>query len=235
MRGALSLALILCAAGSAWADEWYVPVWMARASHAPVFRVRDTEGSLAPLARETKVVTLRDLVLAHGHACDGLVLTACALAAGLPRLFPDGIVDRTDACCLTNNSPCFGDVASYVTGGRIRFGTQKVDPSLGRRWILHRPSTGTTVTVSLRDGVFPRELGELEARIRGGDRDRIAVLRCRRMQDGFARRMIERDSVDCFDVEEARETVWTPDAYPGRGPRGDILLRDFDEGKGASR
>jgi hypothetical protein len=101
--------------------------WMAQSPYRPLFRVLDTESSLGPYARQTKTITLEDLIKMHGHPCDGLVTAACALSVGLERLYPGGIIDRTDTGCVTNNSPCYGDVAAYLTGGRIRFGR---DPSL---------------------------------------------------------------------------------------------------------
>jgi len=104
---------------------WYFFDWAAKAPYAPVFHVLDTESSLGRYARRTKAITLKDLVKFHGHLCDGLVTAAVALNLGFKALYPEGIIDRTDTGCVTNNSPCFGDVAAYLTGGRIRFGTQK--------------------------------------------------------------------------------------------------------------
>ena len=58
--------------------------------YAPVVRVVDTASSLGPLATETQVVTLADLVRFHGHPCDGLVVAAAGIAGGPRRLFPAG-------------------------------------------------------------------------------------------------------------------------------------------------
>lgn len=148
---------------------WYFFDWIANAPYAPTFEVLDTESSLGPYAAKTKTITLKDLVKMHGHACDGLVTAACALALGLKELYPDGVIDRTDTGCISNNSPCYGDAAAYVTGGRIRFGTQKIDPRLGNEFILYRFSAGRAVRVYLRPGVFPAEIVALEKAIRGGE------------------------------------------------------------------
>jgi len=137
------------------APAWYYFDWMTTARYSPVFHVKDTESSLGPYASQTKTITLKDLVKMHGHPCDGLVTAACAMSVGLKTLYPNGVIDRTDTGCITNNSPCYGDVAAYLTGGRIRFGTQKIDPSLGNEFIIHRFSTNETVKVSLKPGRIP--------------------------------------------------------------------------------
>ena len=92
-------------------ESWYYFPWMANAAYAPSFQVLDTESSLGPYARQAKTITLQDLIKMHGHPCDGLVTAACAMSVGLQALYPDGIIDRTDTGCITNNSPCYGDVA----------------------------------------------------------------------------------------------------------------------------
>lgn|GEM_PF-2252646 len=143
--------------------------WLTGSPFSPVFRVLDTESSLGPYAEKPKTITLTDLVNMHGHPCDGLVTAACGLFVGLKVLYPDGVIDRTDTGCITNNSPCFGDAAAYLTGGRIRFGTQKVDPALGNEFILYRFSTCEAIRISLKPGVFPEEVLGLERTIRAGD------------------------------------------------------------------
>jgi formylmethanofuran dehydrogenase subunit E len=191
-----------------------------------VFRVLDTESSLGPYASDTKTVTLKDLVKMHGHPCDGLVTAACALSVGLARLYPDGVIDRTDTGCITNNSPCYGDVAAYLTGGRIRFGTQKIDPSLGNEFILHRFSTGGTVRVSLKPGIFPAEVLALEQKIRGGTFTLEETRHCQQAEWDYARHLLNTPLEECFDVTEMKGFQWTPDAYEYRGVRGDIVNKD---------
>lgn len=110
----LASLLSACATRSpSEAAEWYYFDWLADAPQAPRFRVLDTESSLGPYATRYKVITLKDLVKMHGHACDGLVTAACAMKVGLDALYPDGVVDRTDTGCITKNSPCHRDVAAY--------------------------------------------------------------------------------------------------------------------------
>lgn len=204
------------------ADEWYAFAWLADAPQAPRFRVLDTESSLGPYATRDKVITLKDLVKMHGHACDGLVTAACAMKVGLDALYPDGVVDRTDTGCITKNSPCHGDVAAYLTGGRIRFGTQKIDPSLGDDFILYRFSTGQAVKVSLQEGVFPPDLAELETRIRAGDFTNQEMRACQQMGWDYARDLLGRPLGESFDLRMLQGLRWVPDEYEHAGQRGDV-------------
>ena len=165
----------------------------------------------------------------HGHPCDGLVTAACAMSVGLSQLYPNGVIDRTDACCITNNSPCYGDVAAYLTGGRIRFGTQKIDPALGNEFVLYRMSTKHAVKVSLVPGVFPRELAALENTIRRGDFFTVADMdRCQQWQWDYARGLLQRPLRESFQVETLEAFSWSPDPYPNMGRRGDIVNKDIE-------
>jgi len=123
-------------------------------------------------------IMLKDIIKCHGHACDGLVTAACALAVGLKELYPDGIIDRTDTGGISNNSPCYGDVVAYLTGGRTRFGTQKIAPHLANEFILYRFSTRQAVKVSLKPGVFPDEVARFESKIRQGKFTIEDIRRC---------------------------------------------------------
>lgn len=206
---------------------YHVP-WLRDAPYTPAFAVLDTESSLGPYATTPKRIEVVDLVRMHGHACDGLVVAACALKLGLDRLYPDGVVDRTDTGCVTNNSPCFGDAAAYLTGGRVRFGTQRVDPSLGAVFVVQRLSTGHTVRVELAPGRFPEPLRALEARLRAGDADEALVRECQAAQWAFARALVERPLDESFTVVDLGSgQPWTPDPYPHLSPRGDVLLKEL--------
>ena len=205
---------------------WYFFDWMANAPYAPVFLVRDTESSLGPYAAQTKTITMKDLVKMHGHPCDGLVTAACAMYLGLRQLYPDGVIDRTDTCCMTNNSPCYGDVAAYLCGGRIRFGTQKIDPKLGNQFILHRISTGQTVSVTLKQGVFPNEVATLEARLRAGNSSPADIRRCQDMEWDYARHLIGRPLDQSFAIAWMHGYRWQADPYVHAGPRGDVMEKN---------
>jgi len=205
---------------------WYYFDWMATGKYAPVFHVKDTESSLGPYASRTKTITLKDLVKMHGHPCDGLVTAACAMFVGLRTLYPNGVIDRTDTGCITNNSPCYGDVAAYLTGARIRFGTQKIDPSLGNEFIIHQFSKNRTVKVSLKPGVFLSEVLALERKIRAGAFTLDEMRRCQRAEWDYARRLLNTPPEECFAITEMRGFRWTPDSYEHRGKRGDIVNKN---------
>lgn len=205
---------------------WYFFEWMARAPYAPVFHVRDTESSLGPYAERTKAITMKDLVKMHGHPCDGLVTAACAMFVGLNQLYPDGVIDRTDTSCVTNNSPCYGDVAAYLTGGRIRFGTQKIDPDLKNEFILHRISTGQTVKVVLKEGIFPKEVADLEARLRSEECSAADIRKCQKMEWDYARDLLTRPLEQSFSVVWMDDYKWEPDPYVHAGKRSDVVKKD---------
>ncbi|MDD5597970.1 MAG: formylmethanofuran dehydrogenase subunit E family protein [Victivallaceae bacterium] len=206
--------------------EWYYFNWMANAEYAPVFKVRDTESSLGPYARQTKTITMKDLVKMHGHPCDGLVTAACAMKVGLNMLYPDGVVDRTDTGCITKNSPCYGDVAAYLTGGRIRFGTQKIDPSLGDEFILYRFSTKKAVKVALKPGVFPSTVQSLEKKIRNGNFTNEEMLQCQQLEWDYVRNLLKCPLVELFEVYDLKNFKWMPDAYEHIGKRGDVINKN---------
>src|SRR5512134_2866055 len=88
------------------APDWYYPEWLAKAPHAPVFRVRDTVNKYGRYAGDTKTITLQDFIRYHGHFCGGLVESAMALQVAFNRLFADGVIDRTDLRVASNNSAC---------------------------------------------------------------------------------------------------------------------------------
>jgi formylmethanofuran dehydrogenase subunit E len=201
--------------------------WMRHAVYAPVFCVRDTQSSLGPFDPKAKLITMEDLIKMHGHPCDGLVTAACALSLGLNKLYPDGIIDRTDTACITNNSPCFGDVAAYLTGGRIRFGTQKINPKMGMEFILYQISTGKTVKVSIKPGVFPADVLALEKKIKSGNFTEQEMRQCQKRQWDYARDLLNHPLRESFVVEELKDFHWKADKYEHLGVRGDVLNKDF--------
>lgn len=225
----------LCACGGESIDDahvleddtgWYAFDWLQGSPHSPTFAVLDTESSLGPYAPRAKQLGLGDLVRLHGHACDGLVMASAALSVALSELYPDGVIDRTDTGCISNNSPCFGDVAAYLTGGRIRFGTQKIEPTRGLSFVVHRFSTNETIEVSLRDGIFPPGLHDLEAKLKSGTFTDEEQRTCQQAQWDYARGLLQRPLRESFETRRLEGYVWVPDTYANTGKRGDIINRD---------
>jgi formylmethanofuran dehydrogenase subunit E len=194
----VATVLLLPAAVPAQAPVSTAKIVAAR--YAPVVRVIDTTSSLGPLACTSQTIMLADLVRYHGHPCDGLVVAAAGVAYGLARLFPDGVVDRTDLVAAANASPCYGDAAAYLTGTRARYGTLVVDKRLGDAWILHRRSTGLTVRVSLKPGIKPAELPGLEARLRKAGCDWALMGRVVAVQNELVRRVLAGPPATVFSL-----------------------------------
>jgi len=109
-----------------------------------------------------KIIAIEDVVKYHGHLCDGVVFSFLQLSVGLQKLFPEGVVDRTDIVGVCKNSPCLVDTLSYLTGAKINFQTLRIDSSVGPTHIIQRISTKETYKVSLADGMFSEELKKAE-------------------------------------------------------------------------
>jgi formylmethanofuran dehydrogenase subunit E len=191
---------------------------LARLPHAPVLRVIDTVSSLGPLEKEPQTVTLMDLVRFHGHACDGLVVAAAGIAAGLRELFPGGIVDRTDLFAVSNASVCYGDVAAYLTGARAQYGSLIMDRALGDEWILHRRSTRRTLRVRLRSEFKPTRLPALEQELRGKECDPDLIMKVQDLQSRFARDVLSVPSENVFIIDLLEDFP-----YPASPPRPDAV------------
>lgn len=111
--------------------DWFYPEWAARAPYNQPIRVRDTDSALGRHSLKTKEIGLKDLARMHGHLCDGLVIAFVQIKAVLIRLFPDGVVDRTDLRAVSKNGPCWVDAVAFMTGARINFQTLRIDNSSG--------------------------------------------------------------------------------------------------------
>lgn len=141
---------------------WSLANWLDDPT-LPSFEVLDTRSAQGRLDVRAKTVTVRDLVLAHGHACDGLLRGVWALRALFDLAFADAPIDRSDLIVVSKNSPCLGDVAAYLTGARVRFGTHRLDNSLGVGFQLKQMSTARTWEVREEDGFFPDVIVAWEA------------------------------------------------------------------------
>jgi hypothetical protein len=147
----LSAAPLTLSGSHAADSEWWSPEWLATSPYSPSFEVRDTVNKYGRYAGKTKTITLGDLIKFHGHFCGGLVESAGALKVAFEKLFPSGIVNRTDLHIASNNSACGGDVAAYLTGARTRFGSHILDPELTEsEFVVQEASTGITVRVRVK-------------------------------------------------------------------------------------
>lgn len=179
------------------------PAPLASLMDRVVVHVIDTAGNLSPRSRVPAEVRLGDLVLHHGHACDGLMLAARGIAFGLENLFDGGPADRTDIAVATNGSVCYGDVAEYLTGARHRYGSMVVDAGLGDEWVILRRATGTAVRVALRAGVKPAVIGEKEAALRAGACPPDLIAQVESFQHELARRVWAARPEDIYTIARA--------------------------------
>lgn len=149
-------------------STWYLPSFVADTPNNIILKVRDTDSALGRYNDTdcTKEISLEDIVKLHGHLCDGLVFSYLQITVALQKLFPDGVIDRTDLRGACKNSPCMVDTLAYLSGARINFKTLRIDPSLGASHIVQKISTNETYQVKLADGYFPKDLSKLEAKIR---------------------------------------------------------------------
>lgn len=203
-------------------QDWFIPPWLPNAPYAPVFQVRDTLHKYGRYAPEVKTITVADLIKFHGHLCGGLMEAAVAFRAAFNTLFGEGWIDRTDLEILGNNSACGGDVAAYLTGARVRLGSQSIDLALsGGEFYIRRVSTDQTVHVHLRDGVYPPELQAQTRRVLSEAREPADIDRFGELQWAYARRLTEMPPADAFQVDRLERFDWTAPTCPKLGRRSD--------------
>ncbi len=194
----------------------------------PAFSVIDTESSHGRYAQSTKLISFKDLVKFHGHACDGLYRGTYALSVALSAMFPDGVIDRTDLRAISRNSPCLGDAASYLTGARVRFGTQDVLNEPGVWYIIQRISTGEAVEVREDRGFFPSEISDLEASLASATRDELPhkLDRLKQMQDAWIKNTLLKTRPEDHYHARRIEYAWNEVPYGNKGLRTDIIFKD---------
>lgn len=147
-------------------SEWFFPQWAVQAKYNEPIQVLDTQSALGTYAAKTKALSLIDLVRAHGHLCDGLVISYVEIKTVLKKLFPNGIIDRTDLRVVSKNGPCWVDTAALMTGARTNFATLSIEAKIGDGFIIQKISTGEAFDVHLKPNIFPKKQAELEAKIR---------------------------------------------------------------------
>lgn len=203
-------------------NDDFIPNWLKEAPHAPIFRVRDTRHKYGRYDPHPKTITVADLIKFHGHLCGGLMEAAVALRAAFDVLFGAEPIDRTDLEIVGNNSACGGDVAAYLTGARVRFGSQVIDPSLkGGEFYLRRVSTGEVVHVRLREAVYPHEVKAQMRRVLSVERNPADIDRFGKLQWAYARRLCEMHPEEAFLVERISAYAWPPPNVTGLGRRSD--------------
>lgn len=232
-------AFLLFSATPVWAmppdgnaPDWYYPQWLAEAPHAPVFQVRDTVNKYGRYASETKLITLKDLIKFHGHFCGGLVEGATALKVAFDRLFPDGVIDRTDLVIASNNSACGGDMAAYLTGSRARFGSHLIDPKLKESdFVVKRVSTGQTVRVVINAATYPHDVRTQMKKIESGKFAPTDIDLFQDLQWAYAKKLVSRPAIESVVVTDNPDYAWPAPACGDLGRRKDNDYKDVPTAK----
>lgn len=188
-------------------DAWYVPPWL-EVPGLPHFEVIDTRSAQGRLDHRAKVVRVGDLVLFHGHACDGLLRGIWAMRALADSAFGPAPFDRSDLLVVSKNSPCLGDVAAYLTGGRARFGTHRLADTLGVGYQLLVLSSGEAWEVREDPGFFPENIAAWEAALLGD--------------------LAESDKRELLAVHEAAQWDWVREVLLPSAPANHYRVRRLD-------
>jgi len=225
----LTITSLTLAAENEDGQTWYYPAWAVEAKYNQPIRVLDTDSGLGRYSLKTKEIGIKDLVKFHGHPCDGLIIVFIELRTVLEKLFPDGVVDRTDLRVVSKNGPCWVDTAAMMTGARINFGTLSLDSAVGDGFIVQRISTGETYSVHLKDGVFPKEQAELESKIRqmhkeGKQIDGAMIDRVETMADQLSTHLLNTPSEELLDIKRLPDYEFEQKFKAGS--RGDVINKD---------
>ena len=210
--------------------DWFYPDWAANADYNKPIVVRDTDSALGRYNLGTKEIGLKDLARVHGHMCDGLVIAFVEIKAVLEKLFPDGVVDRTDLNTVSKNGPCWADTAAFMTGSRINFKTLRIDASIGDGFILQRISTGEAYKVHLKPGVFPEDQAELEGKIRSLRAEGQPVTaedidRVEKMGDELSLKLLSTPPDELLNIEKLENYKFQfADLF---GNRGDVVNKEM--------
>lgn len=212
------------------APDWFYPEWASTAPGSAAILVRDTDSALGRYSLNAKAIGLKDLARIHGHLCDGLVISFIEIKAVFERLFPTGVVDRTDLRAVSKNGPCWLDTVAFMTGARINFQTLRVDNTVGDGFIIQQVSTGETYSVHLKAGVFPEAQAARERQIRttrskgqpvsSSDIDEVEA-----MANQLSRRLLTSRAADVVDVRRLDGYRFVPS--DAAGERGDVTNKDF--------
>ncbi|MGP6207483.1 formylmethanofuran dehydrogenase subunit E family protein [Cuniculiplasma sp. SKW3] len=196
----------------------------------PVFFLRDTESSHGRYSMKVREIHAEDILKFHGHACDGLFRGIYAISVAMKKLYPEGIIDRTDTRIISRNSPCIGDVASYITGGRVRFGTQDVISEPGVWYIAQRISDGKAVRVAERKGFFPEEISNIEREFGISKPENIPSLvdLLQKMQDEWVQNVLLNTRPEDNYSAEFLSIDWKEVPYEHKGIRTDILYKNAE-------
>lgn len=197
-------------------------------STAPSLTIRtiDTDFSKGRLRLEQEI-SLADTAKLHGHLCDGLVVGFIGLREALYRLYPSTIIDRTNTRIVSKASPCFGDIAMYLTGGRYQFDSFYVDDAMDYAYIVQRMDTGLTYGVKLKPGIKPSIIDEMGSAAIDKKLSPCELDHLKKLEDDFSEALLCANPVEIFIVETLRNFKWEPDTTM-RFIKTDVLNKDAE-------
>lgn len=172
-------------------------------------RVLDTDFSKGRL-QNTQEITLWDIQKLHGHLCDGLVVGFFGLKEALYVLYPDSVIDRTNTRIVAQSSPCIGDVGMYLSGGRYQFNSFYVDNRITGLYVVQRINNGRAVTVTLLDGIKPKEISELGALAVKNELSSCGLDSLKRIEEEFSLFLFKNSATDIFMIHELSDFKWNP-------------------------
>jgi acetolactate decarboxylase len=179
-------------------------------SSAPLIKTNDTDFSKGKLGFK-QTVSLKDLIKFHGHLCDGLVLGHLALNQALGKLYPEGVVDRTNTRIVSKSSPCLTDAAVYLTGGRYQFNTFYVDNEIDGLYKVERIDTKETILVKVKDNLIPKKIQEMGKLAVQQKLSACELGLLKSLEDDFSEYLLSEDATQFFLLEEIKSD-WNPKA-----------------------
>ena len=178
-------------------------------SFSQTITVNDTDFSKGRLGNIQKI-KLNDVVKFHGHLCDGLVESFIALDFGLKKLYPDGVVDRTNTRIVSKSSPCLSDMAIYITGGRSQYNTFYVDNTIEGFYVLQRIDNLKTILIKRRLNVKPPIIDELGNKAIKGELNECELQELKKMEDDYSKFLKKSKPEELFEVIELTTFTWQP-------------------------
>ncbi len=172
-------------------------------------KVNDTDFSKGRLGN-IQTIDLQDLTKLHGHLCDGLVEGFLALQQGLNKLYPDGIIDRTNTRIVSKPSPCLTDAAIYLTGGRYQFNTFYVSADIKGMYIVQRIDNGKTILISRKPSVKPSIIDEMGKKAIENSLSACELDTLRNKEDQYTDFLLGANPNDIFEVTEIKDFKWKP-------------------------
>jgi acetolactate decarboxylase len=189
-------------------------------------QVIDTDFSKGRLTNEQSI-SLWDVQKMHGHFCDGLVVGFLGLREGLYQLYPDSIIDRTNTRIVAKSSPCIGDVALYLTGGRYQFNSFYVDNSINGIYVVQRIDNNNTVVINMKKDVKPAAIDKLGEKAIQKKLDACSLDSLKILEDNFSQLLMTGNPNDFFEITDVDRFDWNP-ILSNDFIKTDILNKDLE-------